>query len=210
MYVVYLAGGIASGKSTAARVMESLGACRIDLDVLSRTVLEPGGACLDEVRDAFGDDLIDVRTGRLDRRRLATVAFSTPGGIARLESIELPHIREALVAQLHQMALSGVCDVCVVEVPLLDRMGPLADLADEVVCVTCPFEVRRVRARERGVEEADFDRRAANQPSDEYLCDHADTVIENGGDQEELVAAVRAWWDGRLASGWSRMRGEGR
>ncbi len=210
MYVVYLAGGIASGKSTVARAMESLGACRIDLDVLSRTVLEPGSACLKEVSDAFGDDLVDARTGRLDRQRLAMVAFSTPGGIARLEDIELPHIREAFVAKLHQMAQSGACDVCVVEVPLLDRMGSLVDLADEVVCVTCPFEVRRARARERGVEEADFDRRATNQPSDEYLRDHADTVIENGGDQEELEAAVRAWWDGHVASGWSRTRGSRR
>jgi dephospho-CoA kinase len=108
------------------------------------------------------------------------------------------------------MAQSGACDVCVVEVPLLDRMGSLVDLADEVVCVTCPFEVRRARARERGVEEADFDRRATNQPSDEYLRDHADTVIENGGDQEELEAAVRAWWDGHVASGWSRTRGSRR
>jgi len=202
MYVIFLAGGIASGKSTVAQVMESLGAHRLDLDSLSHIVLEPGSPCLALVVGTFGEDLVDAGTGVLDRSLLASRAFSTPQGAARLEDIELPFIREALVARLREMERSAADGIYVVEVPLLDRMGPLLDIADEIVCVTCPLKVRRARAVGRGMDAADFDRRVANQPSDEYLRAHADTVLDNAGEREDLVSAIRSWWDARVASGW--------
>ena len=201
MYTVFLAGGTASGKSTAARELERLGAWRIDLDEVSRTMLAPGEPCLDEVCAAFGDDLVDPESGELDRALLARRAFSDEASTALLERIELPHIRDMLV----RMLTSGICGqtepvVCVVEVPLLDRMESMLDLADEVVVVTCPLEVRRVRAVGRGMDAADFDRRVAGQPSDDYLRSHADAVIENLGDERDLLSAVHDWWD---AHGWS-------
>lgn len=210
MYVIFLAGGIASGKSTVARIMESLGARRLDLDSLSRIVLEPGSPCLAQVVDVFGEDLVDARTGALDRSLLASRAFSTPQGAARLEDIELPFVRDALLARLREMEQSAADGACVVEVPLLDRMGPLIDIADEIVCVTCPLEVRRARAVGRGMDAADFDRRAANQPSDEYLRAHADTVLDTACERGALVSAIRSWWDARAASGWAAKGRAGR
>ena len=76
MYTVFLAGGIASGKSSVARELERRGAWRIDLDQVSRAVLEPGSDCLPEIADAFGDDLLDPQTGELDRGLLAGRAFA--------------------------------------------------------------------------------------------------------------------------------------
>ena len=76
MYTVFLAGGTASGKSSAARELERLGAWRIDLDELSRAVLAPGEPCVAEVCAAFGDDLVDPQTGELDRALLARRAFA--------------------------------------------------------------------------------------------------------------------------------------
>ncbi len=54
----------------------------------------------------------------------------------------------------------------------------------------------------------DFDARAANQPSDGYLAAHANTVIDNAGDETSLLAAVDAWWDEREDLGW-RVSGRG-
>ena len=71
MYIVFLAGGIASGKSTVARELERLGAWRIDLDRISRDVLEPGGECTLAIADAFGQDVLDPITGALRRGLLA-------------------------------------------------------------------------------------------------------------------------------------------
>lgn len=201
MYTVFLAGGTASGKSTVARQLERLGAWRIDLDEVSRAVLAPGEPCLDEVCAAFGDDLVDPETGELDRALLAKRAFESEESTALLERIELPHIRDMLL----RMLTSGICGqtepvACVVEVPLLDRMESMLDLADEVVVVTCPLEVRRSRAEGRGMDPSDFDRRVSGQPTDDYLRAHADTVISNTGDESSLVAEVNDWW---ASHGWS-------
>ncbi len=203
MYVVFLAGGIASGKSSVARELERRGAWRIDLDQLSRTVLDPGSPCLAEVCEAFGDDLIDPQTGILDRGLLASRAFSTADDAKRLEAIELPFIKELLVHALEGGACAATSPaVCLVEVPLLDRMEPLFGLADEIVCVACPVETRRVRAVLRGMDAADFDARAANQPSDEYLAAHADTLLDNSGSPSALMEALGTWWEAREAAGW--------
>ncbi len=203
MYVVFLAGGIASGKSSVARELERRSAWRIDLDQLSRTVLDPGSPCLAEVCEAFGDDLIDPQTGILDRGLLASRAFSTADDAKRLEAIELPFIKELLVHALEGGACAATSPaVCLVEVPLLDRMEPLFGLADEIVCVACPVETRRVRAVLRGMDAADFDARAANQPSDEYLAAHADTLLDNSGSPSALMKALGTWWEAREAAGW--------
>lgn len=208
MYTTYLAGGIASGKSTVARLWESWGARRVDLDQASRDVLAPGQPCVRVVAQAFGQDLVNPATGELSRAALAARAFATAEGTARLEAIELPFIGEELERRLGEARADGVA-CCVVEVPLLDRMGALLNLADEVVTVVCPLETRRLRAQGRGMDPVDFDARAARQPTEAYLRAHATTVIENAGDELALADKARAWWDARAAAGWaSAKRGE--
>jgi len=208
MYVVYLAGGIASGKSTVAAELERLGAWRIDLDQISREVLEPGQPCTRAVADAFGEDLLDPATGALNRALLARRAFATAGGVRRLEEIELPAIRARLADVLaHDACAAHEPDCCVVEIPLLDRMEDALGLADEVVVVDLPLDERRQRAIGRGMTADDFDARAANQPSDEWLHAHADTLIHNGGTLEELLDAVTAWWDDHASQGWRHKGG---
>ena len=73
-----LAGGIASGKSTVARVFEELGAVRIDLDDLSREALAPGSPILPQIKAAFGDDVINP-VGGVKRELLAERAFAVCG-----------------------------------------------------------------------------------------------------------------------------------
>ena len=204
MYKVFLAGGIASGKSTVARILEGLGARRIDLDQVSRSVLSPRSACSAAVADAFGKDLADPDTGEMDRALLARRAFATPEGGARLEAIELPFSSEALAKELDAAERAGDAPVCVVEVPLLDRVEGMLSQVDEVLCVVTPLDVRRVRAQGRGMDPADFDRRVALQPSDEYLRSHADTVFDNARGEKDLADQVHAWWTVRENAGWKR------
>lgn len=194
MRTIYLAGGIGSGKSTVARELERLGCRRIDLDQLSRDVLLPGTRTTQDVAAAFGHDLLDPVTGELDRRLLAERAFVTREDAARLEAIELPAIRALLERTLDELAASpDAPQACLVEVPLLDRMGEALGRADEVLVVSCPLGVRRERAMGRGMDEADFEARRANQPSDPWLLAHATSVIDNAGTPEDLRASVRQW-----------------
>lgn len=203
MYTVLLAGGIGSGKSTVAAELERLGCHRIDLDRLSREVLEAGTPTTHAVAEAFGQDLLDPKTGQLDRALLAARAFASPETAALLERIELPAIRELLAACLAELSDGpDGAKVCLVEVPLLDRMGDTDSLADEVLVVSCPLALRRERAINRGMTGEDFDARASRQPTDEWLAAHATTIIDNSGTSDELLAQVRRWYAAREADGW--------
>lgn len=203
MHTTFLAGGIASGKSTVARMLHERGAWLCDLDQVSRDVLESGGPVLAQIANEFGDDLIDPETGELDRLGLAVRAFASPEATERLEAIEMPAIRE----RMSQILTNTCCAatepaLTVVEVPLLDRVEDLLPLADDVLVVTAPLELRRARAVGRGMDAEDFDARVARQASDEYLRAHAIHVIENTADVEALERAVEAWWQAVLGSSY--------
>lgn len=196
MYVVILAGGIASGKSTVARRLLELGCVRVDLDELSREATGPHAPALAELQEAFGPDVLD-EGGMLRRKVLAERAFASAEGTARLESIVHPHVRRLLRERLDVLGKDPATGIVVVEVPLLDRVVDLIDEVDEVLVVSCPVCLRRVRAMERGMDGCDFDARAAKQPTVEWLCAHADTVLDNAGTSEDLQAAVDAWFSAR-------------
>ena len=91
----------------------------------------------------------------------------------------------------------------VVEIPLLDRMSESLDVADEIVGVLCPLATRRAHAIQRGMSGNDFDQRVAQQPSDEYIREHAAYVFNNTGSLDALQKDVRNWWSTRQASNWA-------
>ena len=200
MRTVFLAGGIASGKSTVARLLRERGAWLCDLDQVARDVVAPGTETLARIAEEFGDDLVDPESGELRRSELARRAFATPEDTARLEAIELPAIKARLSQILTNTCCAATAPTCaVVEVPLLDRVEDLLPLADEVLVVVAPLALRRERAIGRGMTGDDFDRRVARQPSDEYLRAHATSVINNAGDARALERAVDAWWEAQPA-----------
>ncbi|HEY1585613.1 MAG TPA: dephospho-CoA kinase, partial [Polyangia bacterium] len=69
MRVIGLTGGIASGKSTAARILTELGARVVDADAVARDIVAPGQPALAEIAKTFGAEMIQ-RDGTLDRKRL--------------------------------------------------------------------------------------------------------------------------------------------
>lgn len=199
MRIIFLAGGIASGKSTVAKRLEQLGAWRIDLDSLSRDVTQPGSDCLRELADEFGEDILD-EDGALDRAELARRAFVDDETTAALERIELPYIKQGLVDKVTFICCAATMpETCVVEIPLLDRMEDMLNLADEILVVAPDVSLRRRRAMDRGMSLADFEARRVQQPDDSYLREHASWVIENDGSFEDLNAEVDRFWNERVA-----------
>lgn len=214
MHVIYLAGGIASGKSTVSRTMRELGAELIDLDELSREALGPGSRILPQIRAEFGDDVINP-VGGVRRDLLAQRAFASTERTVTLEEIELPLIDELLRARVAALAEQERLEreknpgapekVVVVEVPLLDRMRGSFDMADEIVGVVCPVPARRARAAQRGMDPRDFDRRLQQQPSDAYVRAHCSHIFNNIRTMDVFVQEVRDWWHEREAQGWENV-----
>ena len=196
MKKLVLIGGIASGKSTVGRELESLGARRIDMDQVSRDVCAPRSEVVRRIAERFGPDVVDEGTGELRRGLLAGRAFASPSATADLEAITHPAITRRLIELVGELEGSDELPAaCVIEIPLPDRVPDVLSWADDVICVSCPLSVRRARAVLRGMDPADFDRRAALQPTDDEFARMATVDIHNDGDKAELLAQVRLWWE---------------
>jgi dephospho-CoA kinase len=182
-----LTGGIASGKSTVARLFEALGVPVIDTDQLAREVVEPGEPALAAVVEGFGPGVL-AADGRLDRRALRARVFADPVARERLEAILHPAIRAALAGR--SADAGGPYQVWVI--PLLVEGGQV-DRVDRVLVVDCPAEVQLARLIGRDGETPDSARAilAAQATRGQRLA-VADDVIVNDGSEAALPPQVAA------------------
>ena len=186
---VALTGGIGSGKTTASRLLAERGAVVIDADAIAREVVEPGEPALDEIRAAFGDDILDPE-GRLDRSRLAGIVFADEAARERLNAITHPRIAERS-AQLWEAAPEGA--VVVYDMPLLVENG-LTDGWDAIVVVDAPDDVRLERLVQRGLAYEDARARMAAQASRDERLAVATHVVDNSGSLAATVDQVDRLW----------------
>ncbi|MET4062048.1 dephospho-CoA kinase [Arthrobacter sp. UYP6] len=194
MLRVGLTGGIAAGKSLAARTLADLGALVIDADALAREVVEPGTEGLAAVVEAFGPGILDGE-GRLDRPALAAVVFSDEAKRQTLNGIVHPRVR-ARAAELEREAAPGT--IVVHDIPLLVETGQHRSF-DFVLVIDAPQEERiRRMAADRGMSDEAARARIAAQSSAEERAAAADVVLNNEGTSDELVAAVQKLWEARL------------
>ena len=183
-----LTGGIASGKSTVADLFADLGAAIIDTDVIAREVVEPGQPALEEVREAFGDAVIDKKNGQLDRTAMRRIVFADDSARGRLESILHPRIREEAI---RQAAIAGGPYQLLV-VPLLVE-SPLKEQVDRILVVDCSEETQIERLLARDADSEEQARRIlAAQASREQRLAIADDVIRNDADLDFTEFQVRA------------------
>jgi dephospho-CoA kinase len=91
MLLVGLTGGIASGKSTVARLLAARGAVVLDADELARRAVDPGTPGLAKVIERFGPAVL-AGDGSLDRRMLSALVFADPKARKDLEAIVHPEV----------------------------------------------------------------------------------------------------------------------
>ncbi|MDA0679092.1 MAG: dephospho-CoA kinase [Proteobacteria bacterium] len=182
-----LTGGIASGKSTVADFFAALGVPIIDTDVIAREIVKPGEPALDEIRFAFGDDIINA-DGSLDRTQLRKIVFADDALRARLESILHPRIRDVA---LQQASLASEPYVIIV-VPLLFE-SPMKDAMNRILVVDCDEETQLQRLTTRDQESEEQARRIiAAQASRVERLSIADDVITNENNLADTRSAVRS------------------
>jgi dephospho-CoA kinase len=200
MVVIALTGGIGAGKSFASDCFRARGATVIDLDDLSRPLLDPATPTFDELVVAFGASVLDMH-GRIDRAELARRAFESDEAAARLNAIMHPALTRATERILSE--LRGRPDALrfvVVEVPLLVEAPAFAKLADVVLAISANPDLRLKRSIAWGRGEADARARMARQASDAERAAIADHVIVNEGTREEFAAQIEAFADELVAS----------
>lgn len=188
MDVYGLTGGIGSGKSTVARLLEEYGVPVVSADELSRVVVAPGSEGLAAVVEKFGAEVVDDH-GNLDRRRMASQVFGNADRRRELEAILHPRIRDRFEQVLDALEKAGH-GVCVYEVPLLFERNLQGEMK-AVILVTAPHadRIARVRARD-DVTETEVRARIAAQMDEETKRRRADYIIENTGTRDDLRREV--------------------
>jgi len=183
-----LTGGIASGKSTIADMFVDLGAVVIDTDVIAREVVMPGCPALEEIRQTFGEAVIE-EDGTLDRGAMRQLVFADDDARRQLEAILHPRIQQETRRQSNEAG--GEYQIIVV--PLLVESS-LKSFVNRILVVDCAEEVQISRLLARDAESEEQARRilAAQTSRTERLA-IADDVITNDGalaDTEHQVESL--------------------
>lgn len=189
MLVLGLTGGIAMGKSHAARLFRAHGVPVFDSDAAVHRLLQPGGAAVALVTAAFAGTL-DERGG-IDRKVLGARVFGDAEALAALEMILHPLVRQAQMLFLARFTRQGT-PVAVLDVPLLLETGGEARV-DRVVVVSAPRLIQRLRALRRpGMTAERLAGILAKQMPDGHKVRRADALIRSGCDRGATAATVRA------------------
>lgn len=194
-----LTGGIGSGKSTVATILEELGAVVIHADTVGHEVYGPNTEGWRQVTEAFGTQILGPDQA-VDRKQLGAIVFNDPEARQRLNAIVHPLIFEEVQRRITSYRHAGVTQPLVVEAAVLIEANWLP-LVDEVWLVTANRQdvMERVRA-ERGLSAAEATARIDAQLTDAERKRFAQVIIENTGSLGELRQRVRAVWDCLLAA----------
>lgn len=191
MLLVGLTGGIGSGKSTVARMLEERGAVVFDADLLAREAVEPGTPGHTAVIERFGADVL-APGGELDREALASIVFADPSARRDLEQIVHPEVRR-LFAEGSE-AYHDTDRIVVFSAPLLVESG--MHTAFEILVVvsaTVATQVERLM-RQRGMSEPAIRARIDAQAPLEDKAAVADFLVDNEGTLAELQSQVERLW----------------
>jgi len=189
--LIAITGGIGSGKSRAAAILEEFGAHSISADLFAREILERDEPGYNEVVAHFGDQIL--KEGRIDRKKLAEIVFNDSNSLEILESITHPLIRKKFISETCNLQEDAIV---VYEIPLLaESISRQQNMDfDHVIVLESNPEIRIARLIERGVSAKDAQLRIDKQYSDEQRQMIATHLIKNEGSLEELISELSDWW----------------
>ena len=187
--VIGLTGGSGSGKTSALRVLQALGARCFDADAVYHDLLRTDAKMLAAIEARFPGT---VENGALQRKKLGAQVFGDPEALRTLSALTHPYVVRAIEAQLD-------CPLAVIDAIGLFESG-LDRLCSVTVAVTAPREVRiaRLIARE-GVSAEYAAARIDAQRSDAEFSRLCDVTLENNGTQAEFEAKCRTYFEKLLS-----------
>jgi len=191
MKIIGIVGGIASGKTSAAQIFEQSGAVVLSADEIGHRVLQEAGIRQAAV-ERWGSKILDS-SGKIDRKRLATIVFQDEEDLVFLEKLTHQRIRDQISVALQNLAQNHTAAV-ILDAPLLLEAG-WESLCDVIVFIESSLENREKRAADRGWTPEELARRESRQLSLQKKRASTSYTIHNDGSTDELEEEICRVWD---------------
>ena len=187
--VIGLTGLTGAGKSTVSKVFVQNGFRLIDADAISRHVVARGSHCLADLQECFTDAIL-TPDGELDRKVMASIAFSDHRKLEMLNTIMYPYIVGEILRMIHRFSQQNH-KLILLDAPTLFE-SRADDFCDLIISVVAKPELRMQRIMERDhISEKAAQQRMEMQLTEEFFRLHSDTVLENNSSFSELWDAAQ-------------------
>jgi dephospho-CoA kinase len=194
MLKVGLTGGLASGKTYVARLLQDLGCHVVQADRLGHEVLRRGGEAYDDVVRAFGPHIL-TPDGEVNRKVLGRIVFADAARLETLNALVHPHVFRRQQEFFEQVERNDPRGIALVEAAIMIESGSHKSY-DRLVLTVCPREMQILRFMERdGATEEEALRRLDRQMPLEEKRKFADFVIDTSGTKEETERQAREVYD---------------
>jgi len=191
--IVGLTGGIASGKSTVAKMLEEKGAHLLDADKLAREAVEPGQPAWHEIVDWLGEKIL-LPDQTIDRDRLGKLVFKDKEKLKKLNSIVHPWVGSRFNALSGEIKAKDPGAILVYDIPLLFEAG-MEEMVDHILLVYVPREAQIERLQQRdGLSRSEAELRLEAQMPLEEKREQSDTIIDNSGSLASSARQVDQFW----------------
>ena len=189
MLRIALTGGIGTGKSTASKILNELGAFIFDADREAKNILKNNETVQSELIAEFGTDIMSGDEN-IDNNKLARIAFQDQDHQLRLNSIIHPYVFQEIDKNFDDVLEKGAYDIFVVDAALIYESGADTHM-DYVIVITALLKVRMERALQRETLTRDevLKRMDLQWPEEEKIA-LADFVIHNDSTEEEFRDAI--------------------
>jgi len=182
MIRIGIGGNIGSGKTTVAKIFNDLGAKYINADVIGHKILDNKTVAEQLIR-VFGPKILSPK-GKIDRKKLAEVAFQNKAHQKKLNSITHPLIIREIIKRTQGKG------VAVIEAPLLFECD-LIRIVDYSILVTASDKLRLKRVKNKY---PDIEKRLALQMPEKEARKRADFIIANRGSLSQLKKKCQKLW----------------
>ncbi len=180
MIKIGLTGGIGSGKSTVTKMLLEKNIPVVDVDIISREVLELYPETLEEIRNTFGEEFIDEK-GKLKRRELGNHIFKSNELRKKLENILIPHIKKEIFNRIERYNEMGE-SICVVDAATLIEHFIHKEMDFNIlVWIDRELQIKRVMTRDK-LQKDEILNRINSQMRIEDKREEVDYIIDNRGD----------------------------
>jgi len=186
--IIGILGGVGSGKSTVAEEFVKLGCKKIDADKIAHELLDEP-VVKEQVVSSLGKAILDS-AGKIDRKKLADIAFVDGNKLSALNKIIHPYVLERAEELIKQYSRQNQVRAIVLDMPLLVEVG-WDKRCDRLIFVDCKRQLRADRAKKMGFfNENQHKIRENFQISLDNKHNIADNIIDNNSGFSALAEQV--------------------